>query len=330
MKEHLEELKNSVLNIQDNKFNDLALDIFSFQYEFNPIYRAFVSNLSIKPQDITHYSSIPFLPISFFKTHDLLISGLDSTLKFKSSGTTGQERSTKHIVDEVFYKEISQKAFELFHSDLENQIHLALLPSYLENNESSLVYMIQHFIDQSQSEFSKFYNTNYAQLNEDLKALTSSNKELVLWGVSYALLDFVEEYKPDLSRVKIIETGGMKGRKKEMTRAELHKVIIQNTNASKVYSEYGMTELISQAYSLGTDNFYAPTWMKVQISELNDPMGQEAKGKIGLLNIIDLASVETCSFIATEDLARKHQDGSFEVLGRKDNAEIRGCNLLMS
>lgn len=324
----IQELKDSVLKMSDREFNELAIKIFELQYELNPVYREFVSNLNSNPDRISNWEDIPCLPISFFKTQKIVLKGLKLKKKFISSGTTGQVRSTKYLSETQFYKSLSKEIFEKQFGDLKQYSIFALLPSYLENNESSLVHMIDHFINISGSGSGGFYNRDFAKLIEDLNEARTEKRKIILWGVSFALLDLAEKYKPDLSDIMVFETGGMKGRKKEITREELHQRISEKTGAEEIFSEYGMTEMMSQAYSFGNTKYRMPNTMRIQAMELNDPMSSERNGRIGSLNIIDLGNIETCSFIATEDLGRVYDDGTFEVLGRKDNSEIRGCNLM--
>jgi phenylacetate-coenzyme A ligase PaaK-like adenylate-forming protein len=326
----VQDLKQAVLNIRPGEFNELAVEIFGLQYELNPVYRQFVSMLGLKSAEIKNWRQIPCMPISFFKNHRILLDGLHSERQFKSSGTTGQIRSIKHIPDPIFYKEVARKIFEQRFGRLEDYVLFALLPSYMENDESSLIFMINDFLDHTGSKPGGFYKDDYVKLINDIKEAHGHEKKTMLWGVSFALTDLAEGFETDLSDVLVFETGGMKGRKKELTRAELHETIRKRTGAREIYSEYGMTELMSQAYSDGTEKFISPDWIKLNAMEINDPLSGEKFGRIGTLNIIDLANVETCSFIATEDLGRVYEDGSFEVLGRKDHAEIRGCNLLMN
>ncbi|MEQ8359594.1 MAG: acyl transferase [Cytophagales bacterium] len=314
--------------MSDREFNELAIKIFELQYELNPVYREFVSNLNSNPDRISNWEDIPCLPISFFKTQKIVLKGLNLKKKFISSGTTGQVRSTKYLSETQFYESLSKEIFEMQFGDLKQYSIFALLPSYLENNESSLVHMIDHFINISGSDSGGFYNRDFAKLIEDINEARKKKGKIILWGVSFALLDLAEKYKLDLSDIMVFETGGMKGRKKEITREELHQIIREKTGAEEIFSEYGMTEMMSQAYSFGNTKYRMPNTMRIQAMELNDPMSSERNGRIGSLNIIDLGNIETCSFIATEDLGRVYDDGTFEVLGRKDNSEIRGCNLM--
>ncbi|QNL22700.1 acyl transferase [Hyphobacterium sp. CCMP332] len=314
--------------MSDRDFNDLALKIFDLQYELNPVYREFVSNLNLNPNRINHWKNIPCLPISFFKTHKILLHKLKPVQKFLSSGTTGQERSTKYLTETDIYKKLSKQIFEKEFGSLEQYYIFALLPSYLDNSESSLIYMVNYFIKSSGSNGGGFYNRDFENLITDLEEARNTGRNIILWGVSFALLDLAEKYSPDLSDIMVFETGGMKGRKKEITREELHQIIREKTGAKEIFSEYGMTELMSQAYSFGITKYRMPNTLRIQAMELNDPMSSERNGRIGSLNIIDLGNIETCSFIATEDLGRVYEDGTFEVLGRKDSSEIRGCNLM--
>ncbi len=329
MKNKIKELKQAVLSLNHEDFNQVALEIFKLQSELNPVYRDFVSKLGIKKDSIRSFEQIPCMPISFFKNHKILLDGLAHTMEFHSSGTTGQTRSIKHIADIGFYDTICQRGFERQFGSLKDFALFALLPNYLENPYSSLIYMIKSFLNTCGREFGGFYNTDFEKLEIDLQKCPKEKKPM-LWGVSYALLDFVKERKPDLSEVLLFETGGMKGRKKELTREELHEILKEYSGTKVIYSEYGMTELMSQAYSDGSTKFKCLPWMKIRIKELNDPFSEEKTGRIGSIDIIDLANIETCSFIASEDLGRAYEDGTFEVLGRKDQAEIRGCNLMMN
>lgn len=328
MIDKINELKDSVLNMNREDFNNLALDIFNLQYRLNPVYRDFVSNLSIKPADIHTWKDIPCLPISFFKSHKILLEGLIPDKKFLSSGTTGQVRSTKYLTETHFYEKLSRSIFEKQFGSLKDYRIFALLPSYVDNDESSLIHMIDHFMKSSGANVGGFYNRNFEKLIADLHSAQRSDNKIILWGVSFALLDLAEKYSPNLKDVMVFETGGMKGRKEEITREELHQIIREKTGAINIYSEYGMTEMMSQAYTLGENKYGKGEAMEVQVMELNDPLSPERMGRIGTLNVYDLGNIETCSFIATEDLGRVYANGAFEVLGRKDNAEIRGCNLM--
>lgn len=314
----------------DTEFNALAVEIFHYQYDSNPIYHQYV-DYHLKPTEINnidHYSQIPFLPIEFFKTHKVICSGQQTAQVFTSSGTTGSGTSRHFVADINLYESSFNKSFELFIGKPEKFLILALLPSYLEREGSSLVYMVKKLIEQSKYRSSGFYLDNYNDLVKTLK--TTGRQQTVLFGVSFALLDLAEKHETDLSGTIIIETGGMKGRRKEIVREELHRVLCAKFNVEQIYSEYGMTELLSQAYSTGKGIFYTPPWMKILIRDTNDPKTILKSKQTGGINIIDLANVYSCSFIAAQDLGKLHGDGGFEVLGRFDASDIRGCNLLVT
>jgi phenylacetate-coenzyme A ligase PaaK-like adenylate-forming protein len=322
---------NHLFNIRtDHEFNAFALELFRYQYRNNPVYQQYVDYL-IKPDEvihINHYTKIPFLPIELFKSQKILCKGVSTDQVFMSSGTTGTELSRHYVADIKIYEESLKKCFELFIGDPANFLILALLPSYLDREGSSLVYMVQKLIESSRFPNSGFYLNNFNDLVSTLK--DSKGKSTILLGVSFALLDLAESYNMDLSDVIIMETGGMKGRRSELTREELHHILCTQFNLDVIYSEYGMTELLSQAYSTGSGFFNTPPWMKVLIRDTNDPKSYLKPGQTGGINIIDLANVYSCAFIATQDLGKVKDDGSFEVLGRFDFSDIRGCNLLVN
>jgi hypothetical protein len=324
------EKKQRVFNIKgDEDFNSICLDIYRFQYETNPVCNEFSRLLRIAPSDLESYKKIPFLPVSFFKDHEI-ISGncLNCEKVFTSSGTTGSIPS-KHFISELaLYRESFTRTFRMFYGDPDSYLFLALLPGYLERQGSSLVYMTDCLIKESINNGSGFFLHDLKGLHEKLKEAASDHKKTLLLGASYALLDFAEQYPIDLGNVIIMETGGMKGNRREMIREELHEILCRMFNVEKIHSEYGMTEL-SQAYSSGNGIFRAPPWMKVLIRDTNDPFHYLPTGQTGGINIIDLANIYSCSFIATQDLGRLHDDGSFEVLGRFDESDVRGCNLLV-
>jgi len=279
--------------------------------------------------EISHYRDIPFLPIRFFKSH-LVISGeYQPEITFSSSGTTGLSTSKHHIKDQNIYVESFKKAFEIFLGKPEEYIILAMLPSYLERDGSSLVFMLDALIKMSGQNKSGFFLHEYEALHALLMRLKSNGKKVILLGVSFALLDLAEQFPIDFPDLIIIETGGMKGRRKELIREELHQILKKGFGVDKIYSEYGMTELLSQAYSKGEGLFTSPPWMKVLIRDTNDPFSILSSGKTGGINVIDLANIYSCSFIATQDLGKIHKDGRFEVLGRFDSSDIRGCNLMV-
>lgn len=327
----LEEIRQSVFKISNEKeFRDAALTIFRFQFDTSKIFRELTQLLKIDPASIDHYLQIPFLPVSLFKNHKI-ISGIDGTHEkaFASSTTTGGLPSLHYIRDLKIYIESFTKTFRLFYGDPDHYRFLALLPGYLERQDSSLVYMLDHFIRQTKTNGSGFFLHNLQALNDLLQEKASGERKTILFGASFALLDFAEQFLPDLKNSLIMETGGMKGRRKEMVRQELHEVLCRSFNVEKIHSEYGMTELLSQAYSSGDGIFHTPPWMKILIRDINDPLHYLPAGQTGGINIIDLANFHSCAFIATQDLGRLHDDGSFEVLGRFDDSDVRGCNLLV-
>ena len=324
-------LINDIFNIKSEQdFNGLAIEVFKFQYENNTTYQQFCKLLNILPNQVKQIDQIPFLPITFFKTHSIKTGDFKEEAIFLSSGTTGQNQSKHYVKDLSIYKKSYTKAFEKFYGNVEDYCVLALLPSYLEREGSSLIYMMDDFIKKSNHSKSGFFLNNEDFLVENLQFLIKNNQKTILFGVSFALLDLAEKYEIDLNDVIIMETGGMKGRREELTRDELHRVYKRSFNVSNIHSEYGMTELLSQAYSKGKGIFETPTWMKILIRDVNDPFSILTHGKTGGINVIDLANIHSCSFIATQDLGRQNAKEQFEVLGRFDNSDIRGCNLLIS
>lgn len=324
-------LTNDIFNINsEQSFNNIAIEVFKFQYENNPTYNQFCKLLNIDTNKITQTHEIPFLPIEFFKSHEIKSGNFDEEVVFLSSGTTGQNQSKHYVKDLLIYQTSYTKAFEFFYGNIKDYCVLALLPSYLEREGSSLIYMMDDFIKKSNHPKSGFFLNNEAFLIENLQFLTKNKQKTILFGVSFALLDLAEKYEIDLSDVIIMETGGMKGRREELTRNELHNIYKESFNVKNIHSEYGMTELLSQAYSKRDGVFNTPPWMKVLIRDVNDPLSLLNNNKTGGINIIDLANIYSCSFIATQDLGKLNNDQSFEVLGRFDNSDIRGCNLLIS
>jgi len=321
---------NAIFNIStEDEFNNLALKIFKHQFENNPVYRSFCDLLYKHPSDVRSINEIPFLPIQFFKSHDVL-SNINTVEKtFSSSGTTGSITSKHHVTDLNIYKESFTKGFECFYGSIEDYVILALLPSYLEREGSSLIYMVEDFIKTSKHPESGFYLNNLSELNETLTALDKKGKKILLIGVSFALLDLVESYQFQLKNTVIMETGGMKGRRKELVRDELHTILKQGFGVNTIHSEYGMTELLSQAYSKGNGIFECPKWMKILTRDTEDALTILPQQQNGGINVIDLANINSCSFIATQDLGKVHHDGTFEIIGRFDNSDIRGCNLMV-
>jgi phenylacetate-coenzyme A ligase PaaK-like adenylate-forming protein len=319
-----------IFTISNQKqFEKIALKVFRFQYENNQVYREFCELLKIEKGNVKSLQQIPFLPIQFFKSHDV-VSNSDTILEiFTSSGTTGMIMSKHLITDVTLYEESYRNAFSEFYGNIEDYTVLALLPSYLERSGSSLIYMIKDLIELSNNENSGFYLHNYDELISKLIALDESGQNIILIGVTYALLDLIEKQKFQLKNTIIMETGGMKGKRKEIIREELHEILCNGFGVSAIHSEYGMTELLSQAYSLGNGIFECPNWMTILIRDTEDALTYVETGKTGGINVIDLANINSCSFIATQDLGKKYPNNSFEILGRFDNSDIRGCNLMM-
>jgi hypothetical protein len=328
----LETFKSFALKIYQSNarpFEDIAMEIFHFQVNHNPLYAAYVQNLGIDSKAIRRTEQIPYMPISFFKGHTIQTGGWEPEMFFTSSGTTGAVNSRHAVMDLSFYLEHSRKCFEFFLGDLRNYHFLALLPSYLERTGSSLIAMMEYFIRNSESPASGFYLHNQEQLVQDVEKLRNDNRKTILWGVSFALLDLVEKFHPDFGHCMVFETGGMKGRRKEITRMELHDTLRKGLGVNKIYSEYGMTELFSQAYTDGGDRFKTPPWMRVVGRDVTDPLTKGLLGETAGINVIDLANWSTISFLETEDLGKIYGDGTFEVMGRMDNSDVRGCNLLI-
>ena len=310
-------------------FETIALDMFKLQFENNPIYRSFCDLLYKHPSDIKSISQIPFLPIQFFKTHRVLSATHKIQTTFRSSGTTGDLVSKHHITDSSIYEESYLKGFQNFYGAVEDYAILGLLPSYLEREGSSLIYMVNDLIKKSKHPKSGFYLNNFEDLAITLKTLEQQQQKTVLIGVSFALLDFVEHYKCNLEHTIVMETGGMKGRRKEIIRTELHKLLKRGFGINAIHSEYGMTELLSQAYSKGNGIFECPPWMKVFIRDTEDALTLKPLQASGGVNIIDLANINSCAFIATQDLGKAYPNGHFEIIGRFDHSDIRGCNLMV-
>ena len=325
------EITSRIFQIKEKEeFLNTALEIFKYQADNNPIYNLYLSQLGSKYISPEHLSDIPFLPAVFFRSHKILTGNKPAKMIFQSSGTTGTSASRHYIADPSLYEKSFFSAFRLFYGDPGNYIIYALLPSYTERENSSLVYMVRHLIMATGNDLSGFYKDDYKKLLENIRKGKNQGKRLLLIGVSYALLDLAEEYHPDLSGVVVMETGGMKGRKKEIIRPELHSRLKEKLNLEVIHSEYSMTELLSQAYSSGEGIFHCPPWMKILIRDPQDPLSVVREtGRSGGINIIDLPNINSCAFIATDDIGKIHDDGSFEVLGRLDNSDIRGCNLLV-
>lgn len=326
-----DELEQKVFSISnEDSFHSIALDVYHFQYANNPVYQEYCQLLARMPGQVRHLKDIPFLPISFFKTHPVVTTSFIPELVFKSSGTTGMVSSRHSVKKASLYEKSFLTCFDAFYGAVEGYCVLGLLPSYLERGDSSLVYMVKTLIEKSGHPQSGFYLYDYEKLAATLSSLEQKGQKTLLIGVTYALLEFAAQYPLSLRHSIIMETGGMKGRKKEMTRQELYNELKTAFGVHHIHSEYGMTELLSQGYSIN-GLFRTPAWMKVLLRDETDPLSlmDQPSGSSGALNVIDLANMYSCSFIATEDVGKMHEDGSFEVLGRMDNSDIRGCSLMV-
>ncbi|WP_327019008.1 acyl transferase [Croceibacter atlanticus] len=323
-------LKEDIFKITSElEFNTLALRVFKFQYEANAVYQKFCKLLDKHPSNVNSLRDIPFIPIEFFKSHDILSSKEPIVKTFTSSGTTGSQTSKHFITDLTIYEDSFNIAFQEFYGNPEDYAILALLPSYLERDGSSLIYMANNLIADSKHPKSGFYLHNLEDLAQTLKALDASGQKTLLIGVSFALLDLVDAYSFQLENTIVMETGGMKGRRKEMIREELHEILSKGFGVNHIHSEYGMTELLSQAYSNGQGVFNCPKHMKILIRDPEDALTYLTKGKTGGINVIDLANLNSCSFIATQDLGKQISETDFEILGRFDHSDVRGCNLMV-
>ena len=323
-------MQKKIFNIQtQEEFTAVALEIFKHQFNNNKVYRSFCDLLYIHPSDVTKIEQIPFLPIQFFKTREVLSSKEKIAEIFTSSGTTGSITS-KHLVTDInFYKDSYLKGFAHFYGNIEDYVVLALLPNYLERKGSSLVFMVDDLIGKSKNTESGFYLNNLDELAKKLINLDKNGQKILLIGVSFALLDLIEKHQFNLKNTIVMETGGMKGRRKELIRNELHQLLKSGFKVDKIHSEYGMTELLSQAYSKGNGIFETPNWMQILTRDTEDALTILDKEKTGGINVIDLANYNSCSFIATQDLGKVHKNGTFEIIGRFDNSDIRGCNLMV-
>ncbi len=319
-----------IFSIQNlRQFESLALEIFRFQAEHCMVYGHFVENLGIKATEVKSIRNIPFLPIEFFKSHEVVSGSGKAEEVFTSSGTSGMVQSKHIVLDTRFYVESFRKAFEIFYGNIEKYVVLALLPSYLERDGSSLIYMVDDLIRASDNDQSGYFLYDHKMLNDVLLNLKQSKSPTILIGVTYALLDFAESHSIEFPELIVMETGGMKGMRREMVRKELHETLCAGFGVPIIHSEYGMTELLSQAYSKGAGIFHCPPWMQIRIRDTNDPLELLNNDQTGGINVIDLANINSCCFIATQDLGKTFSDRTFEVLGRFDNSDIRGCNLLV-
>ncbi len=320
---------DQIFSVSPSTFNNVALQVFNYQYRQVDIYRQYCDGLKRTPGNVKEVSDIPFLPIEFFKSYPVIDSSQTAVKVFESSGTTGQLTSKHRVADLQVYEQSFQKCFSQFYGDIKDYVVLALLPSYLERDNSSLVYMAKNLIEGSGQNASGFFLNDFEKLYDWLDVLKNGRRKVILLGVTFALLDFAEQYKIDFPDLIVMETGGMKGRREELTRQEIHMQLRTAFDVRYIHSEYGMTELLSQGYSTGDGIFRTPEWMKVYTRDIYDPLVLQQGPATGAVNVIDLANIYSCSFIATADLARVSADGSFEILGRMDSAEVRGCNLMV-
>jgi hypothetical protein len=335
-------LREQIVTVEPADFEALALRVFRYQAEYNPVYKEYIRHLGVDPAHVTALTQIPYLPIQFFKNHRVATGHSDDALVvFQSSGTTGQTTSHHHLYDEALYKAISYRIFQQNYGDLTHFHILALLPSYLERNNSSLVYMMQHFIEESESEYSGFYLNNTAEMLHRLHHIAANpdGKGVLLLGVTFALLDLAESnfdlsFLQNIKHFTVMDTGGMKGRRTELLREEVHDILTNSFGVPVIHSEYGMTELLSQGYSNGNGLFTPGHSMRIFLRDINDPFAISdhnlGSSKTGGINVVDLANLDTCSFIETQDLGRfGDKPGTFYVMGRFDNSDIRGCNLMV-
>ena len=319
-----------IFNISSEvEFEEIALQVFHYQYKNIPVYRRFCDLLGKSTHTVSSLQEIPFLPIQFFKSHKIIPEGKEPKKVFTSSGTTGSNTSSHFVTDLTLYEESFIRCFNRFYGNIEDYVVLALLPSYLEREGSSLIYMADYLIRNSFHSQSGFYLDDLDRLKDTLIALEKAGEKVLLLGVSFALLDLVETHNFQLKNTVIMETGGMKGKRKEMIREELHAILKQGFGVENIHSEYGMTELLSQAYSKGNGIFNCPPWMNILIRDPEDALHYPEKGKTGGINVIDLANLNSCSFIATQDLGKIKGSNEIEILGRFDNSDIRGCNLMV-
>jgi len=324
------EFKNRVFNVASaEEFSQMALALFKWQVVEVEVYKTYVNAIGVKPDEVTRIDQIPFLPISFFKTHEVKSGTAKTETIFTSSGTSGQSSSQHFVADLKLYERSFTHAFQKFYGQVNDYCILALLPAYLERTGSSLVFMVNNFIEKSGHRLSGFHLNDHEELRKKLISLKAEGQKTLLIGVSFGLLDFIETEGFNWPELLVMETGGMKGRRKEMIRSELHHHLKSGFGVSQIHSEYGMTELLSQAYSYENGIYNPPPWMKVLTRQTADPFAFAPNGSTGGINIIDLANIYSCAFIATQDLGKVYANGSFEVLGRFDEAEVRGCNLMV-
>jgi hypothetical protein len=324
------ELEDKIFDIQKHGFEPLALELFRLQSNESQLYRSFIQALKIDPGKVTDVASIPYLPVSFFKNHEVVTGSFAAETVFESSGTT-QTGNSRHLLKSAdLYRRSFTKTFELFYGSPKEWCVIGLLPSYLERKNSSLVMMVNELAEMSANPESGFYLYEHEKLAEVLQKNEAAKQKTMLIGVTFALLDFAQLFRFPLTYTTVMETGGMKGRRKEITRTEVHQILKDAWHLNSIHSEYGMTELLSQAYSAGDGLFRSPPWMKIILRDEDDPLTVKASTTNGLVNVIDLANIYSCAFIATDDIGKLHRDGSFEVIGRMDSSDVRGCSLMYS
>jgi len=317
-------------HLSDEEFLRIALELFNFQYINNPVYRRWTDLLKIPPESVQSLEQLPFLPVEFFKSHQVISTPVNAkTVRFTSSATTSQIPATHFVNDVSFYEESFLKCFNFFYGSPEDYCILALLPNYLQRQGSSLVYMCAELIRRSNHRHSGFFLDNVDDLLLSIEQLNSSHQKVVLIGVSYALMDLCDRNVALNKNFTVMETGGMKGTRKELLKPELHDYLKNGFQVTSIHSEYGMTELLSQGYSTGNGEFRFPSWVKPLVREVDDPLKMRYDHRTGGINMIDLANINSCSFIATKDLGRITENGTLELMGRYDNSDVRGCNLMV-
>lgn len=309
-------------------FEATALQVFGLQHDGNAVYRTYCQHIGKSKRNVQSLSDIPFLPISLFKTHDVKTGDFEPELTFRSSGTTGMERSRHLVKDATLYRKSLIESFRHFYGNPSDYVFLALLPNYIEQQNSSLIYMMEELMHESGAMENGYYLYNHEDMYQKLIQLRDNQRRTILWGVTFALLDFAEQYTLDLPQLIVFETGGMKGRRKEIVKEELYDILRKAFGVADIHSEYGMCELLSQAYSKGGNIFSTPPWMQLRLRSEKDPFDGSDRMETGVINVIDLANLHSCSFIATEDLGRRHPDG-IEILGRMDHSQTRGCSLMV-
>lgn len=329
-----EKFTKSLFTSSNADFEDLALQLFKYQVKNNDLYQTYVQSLGFRAEEVLAVKDIPFLPIGFFKTHEIKTGIFEPELVFESSGTTQTVPSSHFVKDVRLYEQSFRKAFELFYGKITDYVIIGLLPSYLERQHSSLVYMVNDLIQLSGYSESGFYLDEHKKLADQLKKLEDQGQKTLLIGVTFGLLDFAEKYPLSLRETIVMETGGMKGRREEWTREQVHGFLKEKFGIKNIHSEYGMTELLSQAYSQQDGLFHCPPWMKIALRDMRDPLQllpwpEPGQSSQGLINVIDLANIHSCAFMATDDVGKLYSDGSFEVLGRQDNSDLRGCSMMV-